>query len=128
MVMPASSRAVLPAPSQPSTTGPVNARRSPAMRACTQTGGPASGPRAPSSRNTSVGEEQGRGAADRPGADDDDRLRGTRVLVVPAPEAARITALDLPENRHLVAAPQGCAPPLAGRPGHEKEKEENTER
>ena len=52
-VIPASSRMVLLQPSQPSTAGPVNVRRTPATRACTRTGAPVSGPRAPSSPNTS---------------------------------------------------------------------------
>src|SRR5580700_1026052 len=43
MVIPASSRIVLLAPSQPSTTGPVNVCVSPATRACTRTGAVYSG-------------------------------------------------------------------------------------
>ena len=39
MVIPASSRIVLLAPSQPSTTWPVNVCGSPAMRACTRNPG-----------------------------------------------------------------------------------------
>ena len=54
MVIPASWRIVLLAPSQPSTTRPVNVCRSPAMRACTRTGSAVSGPRAPSIPQTSA--------------------------------------------------------------------------
>ena len=49
MVIPASSRMVLLAPSQPRTTRPVNVCSSPAMRACTRTGAAVSGPGASSS-------------------------------------------------------------------------------
>ncbi len=49
MVIPASSRIVLLAPSQPSTTRPVNVCGSPATRACTRTGAAVSGPGASSS-------------------------------------------------------------------------------
>ena len=45
MVIPASCRIVLLAPSQPSTTRPVNVCGSPATRACTRTGAAVSGPR-----------------------------------------------------------------------------------
>ena len=49
MVIPVSSRIVLLAPSQPSTTRPVNVCSSPAMRAWTRTGAAVSGPGASSS-------------------------------------------------------------------------------
>ena len=54
MVIPASCRIVLLAPSQPSTTGPVNVRVSPATRACTRTGPAPTGPWVPSSPVTSA--------------------------------------------------------------------------
>ena len=54
MVIPASSRMVLLAPSQPSTTRPVNVCGWPAMRACTRTGSAVSGARAPSIPQTSA--------------------------------------------------------------------------
>ena len=60
MVIPASSRIVLLAPSQPSTTGPVNVCVSPATRACTRTGpvgtvgSAVTGPAAPSIPVTSA--------------------------------------------------------------------------
>ena len=49
MVIPVSSRMVLLAPSQPSTTRPVNVCGPPAVRACTRTGAAVSGPGASSS-------------------------------------------------------------------------------
>ena len=54
MVIPASSRIVLSAPSQPSTNRPVNVCVSPPMRACTRTGAALSGPGAPSIPQTSA--------------------------------------------------------------------------
>ena len=54
MVIPASCRIVLLAPSQPSTTGPVNVCVSPATRACTRTGATPTGPWVPSSPVTSA--------------------------------------------------------------------------
>ena len=54
MVIPASSRIVLLAPSQPSTTRPVNVCGWPATRACTRTGSAVSVSRAPSSPVTSA--------------------------------------------------------------------------
>ena len=54
MVIPASWRIVLLAPSQPSTTRPVNVCVSPATRACTRTGATLSASWAPSSPVTSA--------------------------------------------------------------------------